>query len=40
MVAQNLGMKIDTMLSISVNASKNNAQLSECYVLRRKIWKD
>ena len=30
MVAQNLGMKIDTMLSISVNASKNNAQLSEC----------
>ena len=37
MVTQNLGMKIDTMLSISVNTSKNNVPLSECYVLRRKI---
>ena len=39
MAAQNLGMKIDTMLSISVNTSKNNVPLSECYVLRQKICK-
>ena len=36
MVAQNLGTKIDTMLSISVNTSKNNAQLSERYVFETK----
>ena len=36
MVAQNLGMKNDTMLS-HLHASKNNVQLSECNVLRRKI---
>ena len=35
MVAQNLGVKNDTIFSL--HASENNLQLSECNVFRRKI---
>ena len=38
MVAQNLGVKNDTIFSLY--ASENNLQLSECNVFRRKICKD
>ena len=38
MVAQNLGVKNDTIFSL--HASENNLQLSECNVFRRKICKD
>ena len=38
MVAQNLGMRIGTMLSSSARF-ENNVQFSEYYALRRKMWK-
>ena len=38
MVAQNLGMRIGTILSSSARF-ENNVQFSEYYALRRKMWK-